>query len=99
MDHHLRGGPPLATLEPAQRTRRQVTARFRAAVALSSAALIYTTGNPTDHETRWYRLPASIEGEQILAKLPTPDPRAWFLTLTDVRGATVSTEAQLDAGR
>ena len=32
------------------------------------------------------------EREQILAELPEPEPRAWFVTLSDARGVTVSTE-------
>ena len=92
MDQNLRAGAALATLEPGRRAERKVSARFQAAVEPSSAALIYTAGDPADPETPWHSLPARIEGKEILAELPEPEPQAWFLTLTDPRGATVSTE-------
>lgn len=92
MDQHLRNGPPLATIEPAKRIGQEVSAQFTAAVEVSSASLVYTTGDPTNQETQWREAGARIAGKQILAELPDPEPRAWFLTLTDERGATVSTE-------
>jgi dienelactone hydrolase len=92
MDEQLRGGAPLPKMELAVRSERKVSAGFQAAVEPSSAALVYTAGDPTDHETEWLSLPARISNGQIMAELPEPEPRAWFLTLTDVRGATVSTE-------
>jgi len=92
MDQHFRAGAALATLEPAPRGERQVSARFQATVEPTSAALIYTAGDPADPKTRWQSRPARFEGKEIVAELPEPEPWAWFLTLSDIRGATVSTE-------
>ncbi|MFW6161356.1 MAG: alpha/beta hydrolase family protein [Planctomycetota bacterium] len=91
-DHYLRDGKPLATLGPMQVKGDTVTATFDAAVPIAKAGLHYTTDTGVWEHRKWRTQPAGLDGRTIRAALPTARPLVFFLTLTDRRGATVSTE-------
>ena len=92
VDQHLRKGKPLATVESVKRDGGQVEVKFRAAVAVTSAALHSTTDTGPWQERKWQTRPARLEGTTARAELPRERPLVYFLTLTDERKATVSTE-------
>jgi len=92
VDSVLRGGQPLARFDQVGRNNRQVWASYQAAVPIKTAALCYSTDGGDWKERQWQSVPAKIEGSRITAELPTDQGIAWFLTATDDRDATVSTE-------
>ena len=61
------------------------------ATALKKAELHYTTDGGLRSERNWTSVPARIEGKVIIAPAPPPEANSWFLSVTDERGAMVST--------
>lgn len=104
VDSVLRGGQPLAqfgavTCDSAWGTK--LTASIRSAVPIQSAALHYTTDFKPWRDREWHSVPAHLDatGRIIVAELPVSHGITWFLTATDERGATVSTEHRIRARR
>ncbi len=89
---HLSNGTPLPILAAPERKANSVRAGFRSALPLLSAALHYTNDAVTWTSRRWTTTPAGIGENAIEAALPEKRPLTYFLTVTDIRGATVSTE-------
>ena len=95
VDHYLRGGKPLARMEAARRDGNRLTVMFRAEVPITKAALHYTTDTGPWKERKWQTRPAKVEGARVVTELPVARPLVYFLTLTDDRPATVSTEHEV----
>jgi len=91
-DQHLRGGTPLAEMGPLSVQGETVEATFRSPVPVAKAALCYTTDTVIWKERKWETAPAKIAGDRLRAPLPAPRPIVFFLSLTDARGVTVTTE-------
>ncbi|MBI1356868.1 MAG: prolyl oligopeptidase family serine peptidase [Acidobacteria bacterium] len=89
-DHYLKGEAPLATVGETQTQGGQATATVQAAVELTAAVLAYTRDDPTSHESLWETAPARLEAGKVSAPLPEPAPRAYFLIVSDARGARIS---------
>ena len=78
----------------------KVTAAVDTKTKLVSARLYYTADSPgADKETtksrKWTEKPAHIEGNRIMADPAPTDAVAWFVTVTDERGVTVSSKLVL----
>jgi dienelactone hydrolase len=95
VDQHLRGGEPLARVKSVKRDGGRVEVTFDAAVPVSRAALHFTTDSGPWKERKWYTRPAEVAEAAVRAELPEDRPLVYFLTLTDNRGATVSTEHEV----
>jgi hypothetical protein len=93
-DQHLRGGTPLPSVGAMRVEGGAVEASFRSATPVRRAALHLTTDRGRWQERAWRSLPAEVRGETLRAVLPPERPVLFFLTLTDDRDATVSTEHQ-----
>jgi dienelactone hydrolase len=92
-DQHLRGGTPLPALEPIVASGGKARVRYRSTLPLTKAELHYTTGTTVWwHQRRWQTVPARIGEAEIEADLPAEAAGVLFLTVTDLRGAVVSTE-------
>lgn len=89
-DHHLRGQAPLAKVGATETTGDEVRASVDAAVPVTAAELAYTYQDPTSHESKWLTLTGRTEEGMATATLPQPRPNAFFLIVTDERGARVS---------
>ncbi len=63
---------------------------FKAPVELTKAELHWTVGPAANG--KWQSKAATIDGNRIQASLPADRPLTYFLTVTDKRKATVSTE-------
>lgn len=92
MDSVLRGGAPLARIGRVRQDGRKVTAPFTAVVPVIRAELAYTTDSGSWRERQWHSLPATVSRNEVTAELPVTRGITWFLTLTDEREATVSSE-------
>ena len=91
VDQHLRGGVPLPLLArpviAGGKARAEVTTRTK----LVSAMLNYTTATGNSPSRKWLSAPARIDAKRISADLP-PGAKIWNFTVTDDRGAIVSSE-------
>lgn len=67
---------------------------FVSALPVKSAALHFTTDTGLRSKRAWQTLPAMIGDASVTAPKPPDDAKTWFLTLTDERGAMVSTTIQ-----
>jgi dienelactone hydrolase len=95
VDQHLRGGTPLAQVVAVKRDGPKVEVRFRSAEPLTGAALHFTADTGPWSKRKWQTQPARIDGDRVVADLPAARPLVYFLTVTDRRQATVSTEHEV----
>ena len=57
-----------------------------------TAKLNYTSDHAAINAREWQSVPATVADGKITAELPTKEVTVWFLTITDERNATVSSE-------
>ena len=92
VDEHLRGGRPLpkdpAAPEPST-ARLSPTCGPRRIWSRPTA--LHDRDRP-DQQAAVADSPGRIEGSRIVAKAPPQEATIWFLTVTDERGAVVSSE-------
>ncbi|MGQ9913541.1 MAG: hypothetical protein ACUVQQ_04240 [Thermogutta sp.] len=69
----------------------RASAEVRSVVPLASAELHYTRDDGPWQERNWVSEPARIENSRVVADVPAAPVRALFLSVTDTRGAMVST--------
>jgi dienelactone hydrolase len=98
-DQHLRGGKPLARITDAKRDGKTVTVRFRSEVPVASAALCWTSAGGPWQKRLWKATPLKVNGDQVTAELPETRLLVYFVTLTDERKATVSSEHEELGGK
>ena len=94
-DQHLRRGTPLPQLGEMRRDGRSVRVAVDSALPLLSASLHYSPDAIAWDHRRWTSEPATIADRSVEARLPEERPLIFFLTVTDIRGAVVSTEHQV----
>lgn len=95
VDQHLRGGKALATITKAERKGQLVEVNFRSETPIVAAAVHFTTDGGPWQKRKWQTRAAKLEGNRVTAELPPERPLVYFLTLTDDRKATVSTEHEV----
>lgn len=94
IDSKCRGGKPLPV--PGRPVIRgdQVIVGCKSATPLKKAELNYTTDTGLRSKRTWKALPATVNGATIIAPRPPADANTWFVSMTDERGAMVTTEVQ-----
>ncbi len=92
VDSVLYGGKPLATFAPVRRDGTHLTTTCRSEFPIKQASLHYTADTGVWKERRWQSLPVTCREGKISCELPAAKSIVYFLTVTDERGATVSTE-------
>jgi len=92
IDQHLIGGKDLPRLARPRIARDRVRCRFTAAVAVASANLHYTCDAGPVNKLSWQTVGAEVRNNRIIAPAPPENARIWFLTATDERNATVSSQ-------
>ena len=92
VDSVLRDGAPLPRLRATVIQDDLVTATVVSSAPIKQASLLYTTDTGAWQKRRWESLPAAINGETIVAHLPSQRPLTWYLLVTDAQGLRVSTE-------
>jgi cephalosporin-C deacetylase-like acetyl esterase len=90
IDQYLKNSIPLATILTPQLNNGQVQANVKSKAGLASAQLHYTTGSEPINKLDWQSLPARIEAKYLISPAIPDDATLWFLTVTDDRGAIVS---------
>ncbi len=101
VDSHFRPGPenpPLARFGRLREEQGAVSVSVESELELRSGQLLWTADLSSPWQQREWRMAAATlsprgrDGVQMSAALPTSAPAAYFLTATDSRGGTVSTE-------
>ena len=95
IDHHLRDGKSLATLDKPTLENGEVTCSVKSEAPIKSAAIHWTTDEGPINRRAWQTAEAKVGDGTISAKAPPEKATAWFLTATDERGATVSSRVEL----
>ncbi len=95
IDSYCRDGAPLPVPGRLTTDGKTVTLAYESAVPLKSAQLHFTTATGLRSERKWTEVPAEISAGTITAPAPPTEANTWFITLTDERGAMVSTPVQL----
>ncbi len=91
VDSVLRGGEPLPELGDLRLESGRAVAAVRGGVPPVSAELHYTRDEGPWQERNWSTEPARIENGRVVAEIPAAPVRALLLSVTDARGAMVST--------
>ncbi|MFC1635506.1 acylamino acid-releasing protein, partial [Planctomycetota bacterium] len=99
VDQYINSGVSLPAITSTKIDNGNVRAEVKSKTALASANLHYTTGTVPINKLEWETVPARIEGRQIVALAPPDETTIWFLTVSDVRGAIVSSQLVFSAER
>lgn len=95
IDQHIRGGTALPALSEAKLAAGKIRLQCDTSVKLREAALHHTSDTTAINKRTWQSTPAIIDGSTIIANAPPANTTAWFLTVTDERGAIVSTRVTI----
>jgi dienelactone hydrolase len=90
IDSFCRDGTPLPMPGKLTTEGDRVRLAFRCAVPVQSAALHFTTDTGPRSKRTWKTLPAEISKGVVIAPRPPAEANTWFLSLTDERGAMVT---------
>ena len=94
-DHFTKNGTPLPQIMKVNKSRQEISARVKSDTRLVKASLNYTT-NDSDttswENKKWVTEPAIIENNTLRVKLSQGKMTAYYLSVTDERGLTVSSE-------
>ncbi len=92
VDSVLRGGDPPPRFAAMETSGGVARARFEAKVPVVEGHLHYTTDTGDWKERKWQTVQAEVKGGTVSAKLPDARPIVCYLSVTDRRGAMMSTE-------
>ena len=92
VDSILKGGDPLPRLGPMKTADGIATASFTARVPVVRGQLHFTADAGPWQKRRWESVDAKLSAETVEAALPAKRPLVYYLSVTDQRGAMMSTE-------
>ncbi|MCB1208020.1 MAG: prolyl oligopeptidase family serine peptidase, partial [Verrucomicrobiales bacterium] len=95
IDSKCRGGRPLPVPGVPVLAGGQVSVPYSSAVALKEAALHYTTDGGLRSKREWKSMPATIGEDLVITPPPPEGANTWYVSLTDERGAMVTTTVQI----
>lgn len=94
IDSFCRDGKPLPVPGAISIDGDLIKLQVQSSQPIKSAELHYTTDTGLRSARKWITVAANIEASQITAPIPPPSANTWFLTISDNRGAMVSTPIQ-----
>jgi cephalosporin-C deacetylase-like acetyl esterase len=94
IDHHLLGKPGLPAVGTPQLVDRAIRVTCKSPVKVVKAELHLTKDREPINKRQWTTRPASFDGDAVTALAPPADTTAWFVTVTDERGAIISSPVQ-----
>tara|TARA_R110000850_G_scaffold36847_1_gene97057 strand:- start:1177 stop:2448 length:1272 start_codon:yes stop_codon:yes gene_type:complete len=93
VDSILKDGTPLPTVGPLTFLDQTiVSATVESEIPLTKAELFYTTDTARRSERKWKSKEARIEKGRVIANGLPPKANTWLITVTDERGAMVTSE-------
>ena len=94
IDSYCNGGAPLPVPGKPVIEGDKVRIPFTAATAVKSATLHYTADEGLRSKRTWQSIPATVGERSITAPRPPAEANTWFVSMTDDRGAKVTTDVQ-----
>lgn len=95
IDTYCRDGQALPVPGELKKQNDGVEVAYTSVVPLQAAALHYTTDAGLRSARKWKSVDAKFDGSFVRTPLPPDDANTWFVSLTDQRGAMVTTPVQL----
>lgn len=95
VDSVLKNGRPLATIEPIERKGNLAVARYESDVPVMRAEAHFAAANGPWNKRGWQSVSAVVGDRSISVELPAARPLVYYLSLTDERGAQVSTPHEI----
>ncbi|MCL4204465.1 MAG: acetylxylan esterase [Pirellulaceae bacterium] len=92
IDSVVRDGTPLPRLGPPGVEDGELSAAVESKTPIKSAEIHYTADTGAWQQREWHSRDATLKAGRVSAPLPQERPCVAFLTVTDERGATISTE-------
>lgn len=90
IDSYCNSGKPLPVVGVVKEEGETARVSYKSAIPLKSAALHYTTDGGLRSARKWTSVPAKIADGEISATGLPAAANTWFITVTDQRGALVS---------
>jgi len=97
IDSHCRDGQPLPQPGKIAVTADRIEMPYSSAVPLKNAMLHFTTDEGLRSERSWSSADATFDRERVSSPLPPSNANTWFISITDDRGAMVTSEIQFHA--
>ncbi|MCX7824903.1 MAG: PhoPQ-activated protein PqaA family protein [Verrucomicrobiae bacterium] len=94
IDSHCAGGKPLPIPGKPVVEDDRVRLPVKSVTAIQEASLHYTTDTGLRSKRKWQSVPAQVGEGVIIAPRPLADANTWFVSVTDDRGAMVSSTVQ-----
>lgn len=91
IDSKCRGGKALPVPSEPVIKGEHVEVICKTVTTLQSAAMNYTTDTGPRSKRKWITTPATISGDIVTASKPPVAANTWFISITDERGAMVTT--------
>ena len=91
VDSILKHGRPLPAIEPAEINGSRLVARFKSTVPIARAEGHFAVADGAWNKRSWQTISAVHTRDTASAELPTARPLVYYLSITDERGAQVST--------
>lgn len=95
VDSILKAGDPLPTVGEMSVHAETVTVPFNAGTKIVKAELHYTSATGKRSDREWKSLAADVGEDKVIAKGLPADANTWLMTLTDERGAMVTSSVGL----
>ncbi|MCC7424527.1 MAG: alpha/beta fold hydrolase [Planctomycetaceae bacterium] len=95
IDEKLLGATPLPVVRTPQLAKGSFTAAVVARTPVKSAALHYTTSTEPINKRMWSSVAAEVVDGKVTGKAPPEGTTGWFVTVTDDRNLTTSSEVLL----
>lgn len=92
IDRCLKDGLPLPRIRRPEIVDGRVWAEVRSRTNVVSAAMHYTTETGPINKRQWETVPCRLDGSSIVGRRLPANATIWFLTVTDERDATISSE-------
>ena len=97
VDQHLKNGKALPTVDQTEFQDNELLISVSSSTPLAKAELHYTTQTTAINKREWLTCDAEIVDNQISVAAPPADSTAWFITVEDERGATISSRIHFES--
>ncbi|MCA8996763.1 MAG: acetylxylan esterase [Planctomycetaceae bacterium] len=94
IDAHCKKEAPLPQLASPQRGDGHVTVGYESAVPLKEASLHYSVDSGRRSVRKWESRTGTVESNRVSVAEPPKEANTWFVSVTDERGAMVTTPVQ-----
>ena len=97
IDSHCNGGKPLPIPGQPSVEGDHLRLPLTSVTAIKEASLHYTVDTGLRSKRKWQSVPAKVGASVIIAPRPPANANTWFISVTDDRGAMVSSTVQFAA--